>query len=98
MVGELPYNSWVGCMTILAYSGIEVTKQDNSVVGWDVFYSVLKLVVEVGFVIFVGHLSGSVANNDGQCRVALEVGPDHSIRLFFDRAEMFAHFFGNSHT
>ena len=85
-------------MTILAYSGIEVTMQDNSVVGWDVFYSVLKLVVEVGFVIFVGHLSGSVANNDGQCRVALEVGPDHSIPHFFDRAEMFAHFFGNSHT
>ena len=37
MEGKFPCNSWIGCMTILAYSGIEVTKQDNSVVGWDVF-------------------------------------------------------------
>lgn len=63
MVGELPSNSWIGCMTILAYSGIEVTNQDDSVVSFDVFYSVLKLVVEVGFVIYVGPLSGSIANN-----------------------------------
>lgn len=33
VVGELPYNSWIGCMTILAYSGIEFTNQDDSGLG-----------------------------------------------------------------
>ena len=81
-------------MIILAYSGIEVANQDDSVVGWDVFYSVLKLIVEVGFVIYVGPLSGSVASNYGHCWVALKMGLDDSIRHFFNHTGVFAHFFG----
>ncbi|KAK2557572.1 hypothetical protein P5673_020333 [Acropora cervicornis] len=57
MVGELPYNSWIGCVTFLAYSCIEVTNQDDSIVGWDVFDSVLKLVVEATLNLLVGETS-----------------------------------------
>lgn len=47
--------------------------------GWDVFYSVLKLIVEVGFVIYVGFFSGSVVSNYGYCWVVFKMGFDDFI-------------------